>query len=267
MTNSKIVYLPLVFFLFACGIEDYPYIPHVPDYYIIETEFDNFIRFRLSENSENQFFTHYEIFYKIYISDVPEFTMGSENFSVINSTLLSDYNYLYNYLGSTIAAGTGGGGGTAANTLFSNRGFRTLEVEGANIDTDVLHRNNITNSIEITLEFLTLEIPILRKIDSGASWPLLRASEANPQPPVSIDDPRSSPYFINYPELYDSEFISNTEVNKDIFDHSRRQEFTGDVYTYACMYIVACGLNLQTYSPIYSAPTFLHVLRLPSPWQ
>jgi hypothetical protein len=276
MIKTKLFCFPFLFFLlgcgiFGCGIEDYPYIAYVPDDYI-SRELNNSVTIKFRDGADSSsFFTNYVIYYKIYISDIPDELLPLDNLENINRMLASDYNYIYPSLGINVTGsttGTSGGGGSSTESLFLGRKYKTLELEleeNLKID-DILNRNNIKSNTEVTIDFPQSfgEVPTLSITGISPSfspqppWRLLRSFDANPLPE------NQEAYFFNYPELYDSINISDDTVNTDIADKPDKLERL-EYYTYVCMYIAAAGQNIQTYTPIYSAPTILHVMRLPDP--
>jgi hypothetical protein len=66
-------------------------------------------------------------------------------------------------------------------------------------------------------------------------------------------------YFLNTTDLNSSTNVSTT-VNADVVEVS--SSTGGARYAYVALYIVVTGID-NNYSPIYSAPTFIGVLRLP----
>jgi hypothetical protein len=93
-------------------------------------------------------------------------------------------------------------------------------------------------------------------IGSAAGHTLFRSNgngSFNPRP--------TERYFINTEELWRSENI-NSNTNADVVNKSG----TGNSdprFAYAAMFIAAVGVDVNTYSYIYSTPALIHVFQLP----
>ena len=70
--------------------------------------------------------------------------------------------------------------------------------------------------------------------------------------------------FVNSQELWMADNI-NTNTNADVINKSG----TGDSsprYSYAALFITAVGVDVNTYTNIYSTPALIHVFQLPEPF-
>jgi hypothetical protein len=238
--------------LLCCGLETFYYIDNIPASNYIDDTYST-IRLPSSGNEgygSDQYFTHFMIFYRIYLSDtgLPSGRLDTQ-LSVISSYLVSDYSGLYSLTDPT---------NTSANTSsldnnFFNRRYFKLEVAGANINS-VLGRDSLGSTLGIT--FFIDEPPQLTL--NGISYPLERAS-ANSTPGLPYPQPPDSRYFINYPELY-SVANATAEINADVAPHSG----VNILYSYVSMYIAAVGRSFEMPPrTIYSQPSFLGIFRLP----
>jgi len=221
------------FFLFSCGIEEYYYLPQVPESNITRlsnTEAKIIIP-SIGTLPGDVFYyaTGYTIFYRIYISG--SYTTGeittTSQMDQINTSLTNDYNTFYPYT-------------TTNNTLvisentFRNRGYYALEFSS---------NYTIPKSGGILeFEFPAAGVPIAKI--ANINYNLLRTSSA-PQPDRNF--------------FYSTELnqIANSSNNPDVARN------TSEGYAYVSMYIVAVGTNQDNFTPIYSKPTHINIFRLP----
>jgi hypothetical protein len=230
---------------FSCGVEEYAYMQPVPSGNIRLHLNTSAIISSLPGQGSGSNFTHYTLYYKIYISDIAEdgeIQKSSAAMSRINTTLWYDYSYLEPYTNSNNTINT------STTTLLGNRHYHVLSYEaGGSEQNDVV--KNGPGSLELHFPSATGSIPYLIY---GATYNLYRSNgnrTFNPQP---------DRYFRNSSELNSSTNVSST-VNADVAD----KNVTGSRYTYVAMYIAATGLNIPAYTPFYSIPTFIGVFRLP----
>jgi hypothetical protein len=230
------------FVFFACGIEDYIYLEPIPENSVIQR--DTMVEIRLPQVG-NVYFSNFAIFYRIYISGVPLAVVAPSQYSTLNPSLSSDYNTFLPY--TNVATNTTVNTGTVG-TLFKNRNYWKIEVEGADID-GVLTGNGQT--VKVDFQYVTGRAPTLER--GGTSYVLRRSNGEGAFTPVP--DRR----FLDTAEL-NSTNNATALVNADVAPVSGSS--SGN-YAYAAMYIVAMG-NDNNFSPIYSSPTFLGVFRLPN---
>jgi len=250
--RNVIVLLISLFCLLSCGLEDIPYLDFIPD----STMTDNTSARILLPSSSFEgyssvsYFTHFEIFYRIYISSHPE--SGIINTSAlrsqINSSLNSDFQGLYYLTDKT---------STSANpsnldTVFNNRNYFRLTLEGADIDT-VLGNGSLGKTLEISFSGPNGVRPVL--ILNGASYTLQRAVEG----PRFSFTPQPNRNFLNHEDLYNNANVIN-EINADVAVPNPNTPPTPR-YTYTSMYIFAIGKDYL--STIYSQPTHINIFRLP----
>jgi hypothetical protein len=172
----------------------------------------------------------------------------------VNSTLASDYSAFLPYTSNdnTNASATIG-------TLFSGRNYRSIAVANATIESDVLTNNVWGRYISLDFTQTSDQNPPALTILEGLNEPvaiytLLRSDGGGLFTPVPV-----TRYFLNTTDLNSSTNISAT-INADVVDVS--SSTGGTRYAYVALYIVVTGID-GNFSPIYSAPTFIGVLRLP----
>ena len=227
----------------GCGIEDYPYIEAIPQSNITQ-EMNNRATVRIPNTYAGTPFSHFAVFYRIYVSDIPQASTTVNSYQAINSTLASDYSSFSSYIDSTTQVNVN------MDSLFSGRGYKYLSLMDFNINT-VLSSSVLGTSL--LFDFSSSKAPT---IVAGSNTYTLWRSDGN-----GLFNPLPDRYFRNKEELSKSENINSTTnadvVNKsDIADGVRR-------YTYAAMFITAVGINNVTYSYIYSTPSLIHVFQLP----
>jgi hypothetical protein len=248
LLNFLLLFIAAGVFL-SCGIDEYYYLNPVQS---------GDIQLTLQERAvihlpvSASYFTHFTIFYRIYISDY--FAPGtiqtsSAVLSSINSTLASDYAAIEPSTITNTTANT-----TNTSTLFRNRNYQILNYEGH----DVIPRSAQSRTLVIDFPPVAGSIPSLtiipsRTITDDLPWYLYRSTGNGSFSPVP------DRYFRNTDRLNSSDNAIST-VNGDVVNKS---SVSGKRYTYAVMYIVATGLDLRTYTPIYSIPTFIGIFRLP----
>jgi hypothetical protein len=229
-------------FLLTCGIEEYYYLPQVPEINI-KTEFNTGATINLPSLSSYYYALNYSIFYRIYISGQP--TSGEINTTAIrdsiSSNLSSDFGAIFpntNPISTTA--------GTPANTLFKNRSYFELELDRVDIKSLLP-----LNGGNISIQFPTIQggFPLL-SLNDGTEIRLFRSRE--------LISPVPDRYFRNTSELSAPEnAISN--INADVSGRTGLSQR----YAYVSMYIVAVGLNPVAFTPIYSKPTHISVFKLP----
>jgi hypothetical protein len=240
----KALIIPLAaLLLVSCGIEDYYYLYPVSAANItMRSNISATIRLP-GYGMEYYYFTHFTIYYRIYISGRSSAAeIQPSEMQSINTALYSDYNGIEPYTHEDLI--------TTINidNLFVNRHYYTLQLSGADIDSVL----DIDSGGTITVDFSSsLTMPELRI--GSSRYPLYRSNGGGIFSPLPQDR-----FFQNTDDLNKSENVSGT-VNADVAD---RSGISGPRYTYASMYIVATGRN-NNFSPIYSIPTFIGIFQLP----
>lgn len=253
--KTPIIFSLCLFTLLSCGIEEYYYLPQVPES-SIERILNNEARIDTSgvidpTPTGHYYATGYIIYYKIYISssnnaDTPDGIMS------INSRIRSDYNSLSSYTDPANSSSI------PSLTTFSSRGFYELELyfNGKNIIQTVLSRSGGTFKIFFPLSrgVINPSFPSVTGpyIESGGNlYSLYRSNGNGAFNPIPTDR-----YFFSSPELKD--YANATpRVNADVSGESGVSE-----YAHALMYIVTVGTNPNTFSRIYGKPTFINIFEL-----
>jgi hypothetical protein len=200
-------------------------------------------------SSEASYFTNFSIFYRIYISGVLESAEinSPELMRNISSSLYSDYNSIY----PSTSSNSNNAVNTSAASLFSARRYYELELAGENINS-FLGTNAQDKVLVINFPPQPGSIPSLTL--DGNTRTLWRSTGEG------TFSPRPDRYFVNSSGLNDGDNAIPT-INADVA--ANQTGISGPRYTYVSMYIVKVGRDSNTLSNIYSAPTFIGVLRLP----
>jgi hypothetical protein len=242
--------------LLSCGLEDFYYIDYIDDF-TRTVNTSAYVRLpSSSDEGYSSYFTHFEIYYRIYISGEPfPGLIDSTNRSQINNTLDSDFRGL-NYLTDKSS--------TSANpsnldTVFSNRRYFKLTLAEANID-NVLNRTSSFSPLGKILEirFPGNAMPELRLIDTLGNSVSYTVHRANSGPGLVFSPRPPDRYFINTDALNASANATNL-INADVVDANSGTPSTPR-YTYVSMYIFAIGKDYIT--TIYSQPTHINIFRL-----
>ena len=230
------LFILIILFLSNCGIYDYPFIYPVPIGTITGELNTNVYINTGTDNIGNQYFTHYIIFYKIYISD----TDNSNPIENINSVLASDYSRINNISGSQSI-----GGAAAYDLITRSLRFSEISLEGTNID---IFLSNASNNINIDF---TRDFPSL-SIDNINYYRLTRRHITSTS--------SNERYFLNNINQLRYDIINNITngENRDVQDNTSATK----TYSHALMYIMASGMNTQNFVPVYSSPTYIGIFRL-----
>jgi len=237
------VFLPALFFLFSCGIQEYYYLPQVPESNIFDKNLSNRATIRIPSISQYYYATNYSIFYRIYISGETPQSVDTTNMNSLNPELARDYNSLLRYTQTD---------GTTMTTkdTFPNLKYYEIKLDGKEA-ADVFSKNGGT--LEILFPATTGSYPTV-SLNNGDEIRLRRTIMEEGNTLV----PENDLFFRNTPELND---YANATAEKNI-DVSGRSGLS-QRYAYVSMYIVAIGYNNENFSPIFSKPTHILVFRLP----
>jgi hypothetical protein len=237
----------------TCGIEDYPFLNPVPAGNVtVEMNY----KATVFLPSGIEYFTHFTIYYRIYLSNILQ--AGSidnvDLMRTVNTTLASDYSAFLPYTSNDNSNVS-----TPIGNLFSGRSYRSIAVANATIESDVLASGGHYISLDFTQTSEqgppTLKILGSLQAANYETYTLLRSNGGGLFTPVPVDR-----YFLNTTALNSSTNASST-VNADVVDVPSSTA-DGLRYAYVALYIVVTGID-GNFSPIYSAPTFIGVLRLP----
>jgi hypothetical protein len=123
------------FFFGACGLEDHAYLSPVAESNItIRDNSQVIIRLPSRDTVEAQYFTHFAIFYRIYISDILQVgQITPEVMRDINANLSYDYNGIFPYTSNYNSDETTTN--NAVGSIFSSRRYYEMELDGTDIIT------------------------------------------------------------------------------------------------------------------------------------
>jgi len=249
--KKNVIIVVISLFCLSCGLEDVPYMDYILESYKRDNTYAS-IQLPSSSYagySSASYFTHFEIFYRIYISDEP--LSGEINSSPlrrqINNSLDSDYQGLYYITDKT---------STSANpsnleSVFSSRKYFKLTLQEDDID-NVLGSGSLGNTLEISFPPNTGYNPVLTL--AGNTYTLQRAVSG----PSITFNPEPNRNFLNHSELYDNA-NARDDINADVAALNKANATPS--YTYVSMYIFAIGKDYI--STIYSQPTHINIFRLP----
>jgi hypothetical protein len=243
--KSKNLICPLLFvlcslFLWSCGIEDVPFINPIPQGNITQ-QLNNRAIVRVPADFDD-YFSYFAVFYRIYVSDIPQASTTTNTYSAINTTLASDYNNIHNYIDSTTQINVN------MDRIFQNRGYKYLCFENDNISS-ILSRSVLGQSL--VFDFSSSRRPTISV--GSSTYVLWRSTDGD------LFSPRPDRYFINSVELSSPGNINN-QINADVVNKAGIPD-EGMRYTYAAMFIVAVGTT--GISDFYSTPSLIHVFLLP----
>jgi len=237
----------LLIFIWACGIEDVPFVDPIPQGNITQA-MNNRAFVRIPADSPGATFTNFAVFYRIYVSDTLQAsTTATSVYSAINPTLASDYNSFRSYIDSTTQVNVD------MDRIFQNRNYKYLVLEDpiTNSIGTVLSESSLGQSLEF--DFSSSKRPTMTL--GGNTYVLWRSDGGG------LFSPRPDRYFVNGEELWNPDNI-NSQINADVVNKANISG-SGMLYTYAAMFIVAVGYNPSSYSNIYSTPSLIHVFLLP----
>jgi len=254
------------FMSFSCGLQDVPYISRILE--PAHTGLSGTSDIRLPSSAELGYgtmdpFTHFVIFYRIYLSNVfhaADTVDTSPERSSINPLLNTDFNAAFSWTDPTnVAVNTAG----VHNFFVNLRGFFLLELEGVAIG-NVLGRDSLGRTMRIDFSDIPGQAPRLQL--DNRFYNLRRAGgiddgfDFEPLPRIGNTLP-----FFNHMELLDSGNRTNRTINADVAPTVPSGPMPIE-HSYVMMYIAAAGLSL-TAPPVrvFSQPTFLGIFRLPSP--
>jgi hypothetical protein len=243
MHRAALLLYSLGVFLSSCGIEDYAFLYPVSGR--VEVELNSKATVILSMAEITDYFTHFTLYYRIYISAVPfSGYIGQGDMITLNPTLDSDYRTIQPYTTSSDTTVS-----TSVGSLFKNLNYQALTLEGTDIE-DLLSPSAFNKTI--ILDFIQIPGTIPVFIIDNTSYRLRRSTGNGLFKPVPQDR-----YFLNTSEL-NSNDNAKSSINADVAPGTQ-----GTIrYTYVALYIVATGID-SNFSPLYSSPTFIGILRLP----
>ena len=234
----------------SCGIDEYYYLPQVPENNI-ERTFNTGAIVILPSISSYYGAQYYNIYYRIYISDKSVdgviTNLPSQEIRDISSVLFNDINAFSSVTDPTSTSLP------SANT-FSNCEYFDLEFVGEDINS-MLSASGGRLNIVFPTEVGGIPYVIL---NNGSPVYLRRCSEklTSPSP--------NDLYFQNTSELSNFELSSSNTIinygNKDV--SSERSELIE--HAYVSMYVVAVGYNNREFTRFFSKPTHISIFKLPN---
>jgi len=247
---AKFFLLPLAALLLgACGLlEAEPFIEPVREA-DINRILNNRATINLRHYSRSPAFTHFVIFYRIYVSNVDIPTTTTATFPTISSALAADFNAIAPFIDSDTMFGTN------MHHLFSGRNFRYLTVRpspsSASVNDVLLPEIGTGNIVEFDFTH-SQGIPVIR-VDTAEHYLWRATGHAG----ISFS-PQPDRYFRNSDGLRARGNI-NLQFNADVADTPAA---VAEI-TYVAMFIVAVGMDPNTFANIYSTPSLIHVFQLP----
>jgi hypothetical protein len=145
--------------------------------------------------------------------------------------------------------------GASIGSLFRNRNYYPLGINSSLSLDSVLGSSAPGKTIVINFQFPPAAEISLYTGATAQTFQLYRSNNDGAFTPMPLNR-----LFYNDADLYNSAY-ANSINNADVADLGNS---TGAFrYTYAALYIVLVGIDLTTYSQIYSNPTFIGIMRLP----
>jgi len=213
-------------FLF-CGIEEYYYLPQVPESNVVPT-FNTEAAIDLPSMTQYYYFTNYIIYYRIYIS---EQEMDFDNPSSYTADFKNDYNLIRQY-----ADPAGSSSSASIDQIFKNRNYHELRFQGKSLQSMLVPGS-------------TLKIIFPTGLGDSPYAFIITDSHANLN--RSITDPQPSDrLFLNSVELRTG--ARNADVAK-----------RAGSYAYVSMYIAATGFDSNNFRAVFSKPTHINLFKLP----
>ncbi|MDR2661625.1 MAG: hypothetical protein LBC31_01350 [Treponema sp.] len=238
-------------------MEDYVYLEPVNSAYSVGV---TSAVITIPDNSGNDYFRYYAIFYRIYISDLDLSGISSDaQRRDINPALASHYNTLDPYTTSDNISPN------AIGTVFSNLRYYPLYVsldKAGGIPMYQVLSNQTTGGIPSLVTGGTIHLDFTNDAAQGPFMALsyysnrlfLFRAEGFTQRPD-----RLFYHSVGSGNLSDDSIISST-VNVDV--ERKTNVSASQRYTYVSMYIVATGID-SNYTVIYSRPKHIGIFRLP----
>jgi len=237
------------FFFTGCGLEEYYYLPQVPQTSITMSMNTN-ATIKLPSITA-LYARNYTIFYRIYISGFSTESSDVSQYTSISSNLTSDYNSI---LPSTDPANTSAN--TSILNTFKNRNYFELGFDNED-SAKLLPAEGGTLTIRFPTQDGDYPVASLDILNNNEEFRLCRSSELLSSQP-RLPTGRPDLFFRNTPEL--SSFTNAiSTVNADVAGRSGVQN-----HAYVSMYIVAEGYDNVNFTSIYSKPTHIGVFKLPN---
>jgi hypothetical protein len=218
----------------ACGIDDAPYLSPVP-LSDVQVSSNTTARVNLDSTGEDEYSPSFLLYYKIYISkESSTSTILPDNMNSINATLGSNYRSILPYTTTSTSTPQ-----IFTPTVFSGMKFYTMSVGSleslpGETGSITIYFSNMNDEAMPSLAYYNKTGTLYRSTGGGSFTPL----------------PENDRRFRNFTDLRDTQ-------NNDV------EQLSGGDYAYCAVYIIKRGINPNTLTSIYSAPTFVAVFRLP----
>jgi hypothetical protein len=247
-----------VFLFVSCGIEDYVYLEPVE---YVTTAGSTIAHITIPDNTSNDNFRYYAIFYRIYISDrnIESITTSGQR-NIVNPALASHYNSINPYtINDNVSP-------SSIGTVFSSLKYHQLFVQ---INTGYYPMSQILTKSPVSP---------LQSIDNNDIVEIVFAN-AGPYLKINYNSPpgdsgelllRRSDGFTASP---DRTFFNSTGTGSLTDESTISESSNVDVeknpgmtfperHTYVSLYIAAAGID-SNFTAIYSRPKHVGVFRLP----
>jgi hypothetical protein len=245
------IVLSCLFLLSTCGMEDYPYLEPIRED-AITRELNVRATIPLPSVSAQEF-THFAIYYRIYISDESILSeILPTDMSRINPTLYQDYSSFLPFTNTDNTTVS-----TQIGTLFANRKYYSLYTASVDMN-NLLSNSSMSQRIIIDFAQINGRKPTLEL--GGTEYVLWRTTGKERSGEVNFDIEPDDRSFINTQDLNSDENAKSATVNNDVVNKT----ISGPRYTYVAMYIVSTGYD-SNYNPIYSQPARIGTFRIPDP--
>jgi hypothetical protein len=236
LNRIKPAVLSALFLFLSCGIEEYYYLPQVPEGNIISQSTTNATIMLPALNPvDYHYATNYSIFYRIYISEEETTSIpDSAERNRINPALARDFNSLSSYTDTSNSSLV-----TNENT-FRSFNYYEIKLDGEKVEV-IFTKNGGT--LRILFPTSSGSRPTVSLVGVKDNISLLRSSESD------FYLPPAERFFINTSEL-------NNNDSKDV------AALPSGSHAYVSMYIAARGMD-ELFRPIYGKPTHINIFRLP----
>jgi hypothetical protein len=238
-----------VILILSCGIEAYHYLAPVPSGNI--TTSMNEQATIVLPNVSSSDFTHFVMYYRIYISysNRQGLSLSASDLREINPALYSDYTSLSSYTSTSTT--------TTVNiaSVMTNRGYQPLYFgDSGGPSINVLTSPGEQIQLHFPQSYDLNNPPYLNRGNGG----VMRLQRSNGDGTFSLLPAHR--YFLNTEDLNKDGNISST-INADVVVPYG----SGNTrHAWVTIYIATAGINEQTYTPIFSIPSFVGIFLLPS---
>jgi len=246
---SRLVLLCCLIVFFSCGIEEVIYLEPV-----VDASFQGVTagRLTLPNNSSNEYFRNYTIYYRIYLSDfLTTSATTNEERRNINANLASHYNAIDPYILDENRVFT-------SISVFTSRGFFPLYVSTDKTNGFAVHDLLTVNGYS-PFPGVTPGGTISFDFTDSIAGPFMKLSYDTTSTSLFLF--RASGDFTPMPDrLF---FLSGDMVTVDSGVNADVEQKSGvtPLYAYVSLYIIANGID-NSFSPVYSRPAHIGIFQL-----